>query len=605
MAASDHTAGAAVFIDAATGKVMCDVPLHGKPAGIVFSADGRLTYVAECMAGTVAEIDGDGNVTRRFNVGPWPTGVAMAPKRGWLLVTDSATDSVSIVELASGRVRARVPVGRSPRYVAVTPDERSAVVANRLPGGDASNPASAAVVTLIDLEAGKKEVDVLLPPNSINALGVAVSPDGRWAYVVHNLARAMLPTEQIEYGWINANAMTTIDLTRRQRYATILLDRFDDAAANPWGVAVSPDGATLWITISGVHQIGKLNLVRMHELLRKELPKIVRQRQETKPAGDDPGTTRGSSTYSDSWQIGVKDRTSVEVVISDMPPEYGQGRYLGRILERIDLPGNGPRGLGVSPDGKRLAVAMYYSGDVAWLDTDSMKITRTTPLGNQPEADEARRGESIFHDATYCFQRWLSCSTCHPDGRSDALNWDLLNDGIGNSKNTRSLLLADCTPPVMSRGIRANMEAAVAAGFQFTLFQEPKPADRRAVEMYLRAMEPVASPFLVDGRPSEKARAGKLIFESKTTRCAACHPGPLRTDLRMHDVGTRVPMDEAGRFDTPTLVEIWCTGPYLHHGRARTLREVFTRWNRDDKHGKTSHLSSEEMDALVEFLRSL
>ena len=33
------------------------------------------------------------------------------------------------------------------------------------------------------------------------------------------------------------------------------------------------------------------------------------------------------------------------------------------------------------------------------------------------------------HDTT------ASCATCHPDGRSDGLNWDLLNDGIGNPKN--------------------------------------------------------------------------------------------------------------------------------------------------------------------------
>lgn len=604
LVAGDHTAAAAVFFDVTAGKAIREVPLHGEPAGVAFSADGKLTYVAECTAGTVAEIDGDGEVTRRLKVGSWPMGLAIAPRRGRLLVTDAATNAVSIVELSGGRQLARLPVGRSPRPIAITPDERIAVVANQLPAGNPANPAVAATVTLIDLETGKRTADIRLPPNSINALGVAVSPDGKWAYVTHNLARAMMPTEQIEFGWINANALTTIDLTQQTLYATILLDRFNNAAANPWGVAVSPDGATLWIAFSGTHQVGRLDLARMHALLRKELPEIARQRQ-ARPDEQGESTTRGSMAYSDSWQIGIKDPTSVEIVISAMPPEYGHGRFLSRVFRRIDLPGNGPRGLGVSPDGKRVAAAMYYSGDIVWIDVDRVKVARTTPLGNQPSPDEARRGESIFHDAKYCFQHWLTCSTCHPDGRSDGLNWDLLNDGIGDMKNTKSLLLSDRTPPMMARGIRPDMEAAVAGGFQFILFQEPKPEDRRAVEAYLRAMQPADSPFLVDGRLSQQAEVGKAIFASPETRCAVCHRGPLLTDLRLYDVGTRLPGDEPSRFDTPTLIELWRNAPYLHHGRARTLQEVFTHWNRGDKHGKTSHLSREEINALAEYLRSL
>jgi hypothetical protein len=57
--------------------------------------------------------------------------------------------------------------------------------------------------------------------------------------------------------------------------------------------------------------------------------------------------------------------------------------------------------------------------------------------------DLARRGEFYFHDATVCLEGWQSCSSCHPGGgRSDALDWDLVNDGIGNPKNTKSLFLA-------------------------------------------------------------------------------------------------------------------------------------------------------------------
>jgi hypothetical protein len=43
----------------------------------------------------------------------------------------------------------------------------------------------------------------------------------------------------------------------------------------------------------------------------------------------------------------------------------------------------------------------------------------------------------------------------------------------------------------------------------------------------------------------------------------------------------------------------------LHHGRAKTLREVLTTENKDDRHGKTSQLSATQIDDLVEFLKAL
>ena len=43
----------------------------------------------------------------------------------------------------------------------------------------------------------------------------------------------------------------------------------------------------------------------------------------------------------------------------------------------------------------------------------------------------------------------------------------------------------------------------------------------------------------------------------------------------------------------------------MHHGKAKTLRDVLTTCNKEDKHGKTSHLKEVDIDDLVEFVRSL
>jgi hypothetical protein len=43
----------------------------------------------------------------------------------------------------------------------------------------------------------------------------------------------------------------------------------------------------------------------------------------------------------------------------------------------------------------------------------------------------------------------------------------------------------------------------------------------------------------------------------------------------------------------------------LHDGRAKTLHEIFTTYNPNDKHGKTSELSEQELNDLIEYLKTL
>ncbi len=113
---------------------------------------------------------------------------------------------------------------------------------------------------------------------------------------------------------------------------------------------------------------------------------------------------------------------------------------------------------------------------------------------------------------------------------------------------------------------------------------------------------------------SESAKRGKEIFFSKETNCAECHSGPYYSDstptrpYKLHDVGTGADdsSEKMGpKYDTPTLLGIYRTPPYLHHGKARTLEEVLTTCNKEDRHGKTSQLSAGQIADLVEFLKAL
>jgi cytochrome c peroxidase len=269
----------------------------------------------------------------------------------------------------------------------------------------------------------------------------------------------------------------------------------------------------------------------------------------------------------------------------------------------VALPGKGPRALAVDADG--VWIAEYFTRTLAHYDPDGVQGW-SSPIQELPS-----RGEMLFHDASLCFQRWQSCSSCHPDARVDGLNWDLMNDGIGNPKNTRSMLNSHRLPPVMWTGVRPSAEYAVRSGMRHIQFMEPPEEDAKAIDEYLKSLEPKPGP--VDD-PAAVKRGEKLFFSAKVG-CVGCHPKPLYTDNALHNVGThgefdftvnedgeRVPQKE---FKTPSLIEVWRTGPYLHDGRYPTVREVITKGNHGDMRGRTSHLSEQQIDDLVAFVRSL
>jgi cytochrome c peroxidase len=209
----------------------------------------------------------------------------------------------------------------------------------------------------------------------------------------------------------------------------------------------------------------------------------------------------------------------------------------------------------------------------------------------------------LFNDATICFQQWQSCASCHPDGRADGLNWDLLNDGVGNPKNTKSLLLSIQTPPAMISGIRPDARVAVRAGMKFIQFSIHPEENATEIDRYLEKMKPVPGPRLENGTLSQAALRGKEIF--KTAGCSSCHPAPLLTDMKKYNVGTGIEPESNKEFDTPTLVEAWRTAPYLYDGRAVSLQEVLTLYNKDDKHGKVSALDEQQLEDLIEYLLSI
>jgi cytochrome c peroxidase len=257
--------------------------------------------------------------------------------------------------------------------------------------------------------------------------------------------------------------------------------------------------------------------------------------------------------------------------------------------------------------GDKAYVTEYYSDQLAVVDLASQaeRPISAIALGPEPKPSIQRRGEMLFNDGTVCFQHWQSCGTCHPDSRVDALNWDLMNDGLGNPKNNKSMLLAHRTPPSMWSGVRPDAESAVRSGLTHILFAVRPEAEACAIDEFLKSLTPVPSPHLVNGQLSAAAQRGKKLFQQEKVGCAGCHPAPLYTDLKLHDVGSEGPYDHRTTFVTPTLIEVWRTAPYLHDGHYLSVKELLKEGNHSREGGNTEGFTEQQINDLVEFVLSL
>jgi YVTN family beta-propeller protein len=574
---AEATAEQVAVFDIGKGEVTNIYPVGQCPSGIAVSGCGKQLYVTGASPeGKVHIIDIDkGKVVTRISVGHTPTAPVLSPDGSILYVCNQFDDNVSVIDLAAKKETAVISVMREPSAAAITPDGESLVVANLIPSGAADKDYAAAGVSIIDTDAGKSVATINLPNGSMSLRGVCISPDGKYAYITHILARYQLPTTQLERGWMNTNALSIIDVAGRTLVNTVLLDNVDLGAANPWAVACTADGKYICATHAGTHEISVIDRAALHDKLTRVA------------AGE---------------QV-----TEVSLTSEDVPNDLS---FLVGLRRRIKLTGNGPRSITVI--GTKVYVGEYFTDSIGIVDINPELRPKavSVSLGATAELSIVRTGEKHFHDATLCFQHWQSCVSCHPGVRVDGLNWDLLNDGMGNPKNTKSLLLAHETPPAMVSGIRGNAEAAVRAGIRHIQFAVRPEEDAVAIDEYLKSLEPVRSPRLVKGWFSSEAKQlnpaakrGKKLFVK--AGCDSCHSGQLYTDMKKYNVGTGLGREEDIAFDTPTLVEVWRTAPYLHDGRATTIEQVLGKYNEGDKHGKTSGMSLREIRDLAEFIRSL
>jgi YVTN family beta-propeller protein len=559
--------GSVSVVDTSARKVLREIPVGDKPEGVTWIGKGPMAAVTVYRENRVVFFDTQtGKVVKKLVVAHDPYGIVAnkAGTRAW--VTHEYPGTVSEIDLPGQKVVRSMKAGAFVRGLALSLDEKRLYVTEFY----------TAFLHAIDLKTCKV-VDTWKGHSTDNlSRNVVLHPRRPKAYLSHIRSKIHVADGNGSI-FPHLSICDLVSPNGTKRRTAIALDTYNGVhvVTNPWEAAISPDGKRLYTIYAGTNDMNVSN------------------------------------------------------VIDDDYKEVARAGYAVPV-------GQNPRAVRVSPDGKTVYIFNALDFAVSIHPADNMYRRTTVKVCDSPKNPEWVRGKILFNTALppLTSQRWIACFSCHPDGHHDGRVWQN-PEGL---RKTTALFGAAHTHPLhwsadrdevqdfeytirgRLMGGRGLLDGALKPklGFKATELEEKlagRSKDLDALAIYCNSFDFTLSPHIPSpGKLSPAAQRGKKLFFSKEVNCASCHSGPYYTDsslkkpFKLHDVGTGKDdsTEKMGpKYDTPTLLGIYRTAPYLHHGKAKTLRDVLTTCNKEDKHGKTSHLKPNEIDDLVEFLKSL
>jgi cytochrome c peroxidase len=550
---ANHTADSIALVDLQNGRVLAEQPCGRRPAAVACARDGKRAAVSNLWSGSVSifEIQERGlTPAGNLRVGPFPRGLVFAPDGKTLYVAVAGTEEVLAVAVGARKIMQRWPAPREPRQLALSSDGTLLAAASTRSGQ----------VRCWDTKTGRllweRKVE-----DAFNLTGLVFTHRAKELICTHVVRRDFPVTrENIGKGWVIDSRLTMLE-TRPDAMpfaSQIALDPRGQAVGDPQGGTLSGDGSLLVLAGAGTH-----------ELLVLEADEI-------------PWTAGEPGDFIDPYLLDSEHR-----------------------MRRIPVGGR-PLTVAFLPGTSHVAVANYLLDAVQVVDVKAGKVVRTIPLGAPAQPALARKGEELFYDARRSHNQWFSCHTCHSDGHTCGLTFDTLNDdSFGNPKLTPTLRNVVNTGPWTWHGWQRDLGAAVEKSLTETMFG-PKPTARetQALVAFLATLEHPPNPNRAKGESlTPAAQRGRLLF-SGAAACSRCHQGKHYTSSRNYDVKLEPDGSPYKLWNPPSLLGVNDRGPYLHDGRARTLRDLLQKHHGSEMLGGRK-LTSQETSDLIEFLKSL
>jgi YVTN family beta-propeller protein len=567
-------------LDASTYQPIKTIAVGRVPRGMALSTAGDRLYVTNSWDDTLSVIDTHNlAVIDTWPVGAEPSGVVADRAGKWLFVANRISSDVAVLDAQTGAEEKRLMAGRGASYLTLSPDGSRIYTTHVYPNpsprrtGLENRTPPESEITVID--ATKAIVVDRIPLHAIaGVFHLALSPDGRLGAVTEYHPKNLIPLAHLEHGGAFAYTLTLFG-PLIGKPIEIPLDELDRYASQPFGVAITPDSSRIYVTIGGSECVLAIDIPRLLHFLRSR----------PRPA---------SGSYADDLSAGAN-----------------------YVVARIPV-GHNPRGLTLSRDGRKLYVANRLDDTISVIDTRTLRVATTIALNGPKEVNALRHGEQTFYSARYSFQGQISCSSCHIDSTFDGLQWNLEPNGFGRDIVDNKVLedIKDIAPYKWN-GANPNIPTECGPRTEKYFWRSENYDDLTLADLvtYIRSLPPRPNRWRRPGDDLSAAQErGKTIFERGVdkfgkpiplnNRCSFCHSGPKGTSQKLFDVGTRKSSDSSGLLKAPQLTNIALTGPYLHDGSARTLEEIWTIYNPDDKHGRTNDLTKDELNDLIEYLRT-
>lgn len=546
-----------------------EVEVGKHPKSLAIASDDTV-WVASRDSDSVEILNGNSGATVQTLTLPYgarPVGICAAPNGNAILLTTEGDQLLRRYSATSQSLLDSLPLGPSPRAIAVTHNGNRALVTRFISGKHTAevydvNLSGALsltrTITLLRDYSDDGSASSRGVPNYL--AGIRISPTGSHAWVVgkkDNTNRGTFFADHLSLGHDNTvrAQLMLIDLSANSEDVSMRMDI--DNSDSPTAVAFSPMGDYAFIALQGNGQVAAIDVL---DFLNPSSPGSVSTRWST---GIAPQGILMNPATQQLYTMDFMDRT---VTVLDIDTFLNEG-----------------------------------SANISSVSVEAIEVERLNP--------EVALGKKIFYNAgdpRMSAESYISCATCHIDGGHDGRTFDFTNRGEG-FRNTTDLRGRSG----MGHGFvhwSSNFDeiqdfendirgAFGGTGFltdeQFSNVSDtlgtPKAglsADLDALAAYVTSLGSASypkSPYRdsTTGALSEAAQRGALLFA--TNNCASCHnPVTDYTDRTVHNVGTmrassgaRMGASLSG-IDTPTLLGLHDTAPYLHDGSATTLAEVFT-----------------------------
>lgn len=558
-------------LDVRTQRVVKRAKVGHKPKDLTVSPDGKSLYVSNEWSDTVSVVDtATFQVLKILSTGWGPRGLTTDRPGKVLYVANSVGNDVSILDLSTGAELKRLSALRSPHYVELSRDGRRVYVSNLLP--HLAGPDESPVSELMIIDTQKQIVaERVLIPGVMELRHIAEAPAAQGGYLLVPFLRPknLNPLIQVANGWILTHGVAIVYPAKgtdaavtHSKVTEILLDDIDRYYAGTDGVAFTPDGRYALITHAEAATVSVVDTSRLTQRLRK-------------------------------------------IPAEDLPNRLDTAQQV--LVQRLSTQSN-PTDVLVAPDGHSAYVVNRLDDSLTVYDIPQFQLRGRIDLGGPKEVTALRQGEQLFHDAKFCFQRQFACATCHPDNHIDGVAWNLETPQLGRDRvANRTLRGIAETAPYKWNGHNPDLETQCGPRIAKFLFHSEgfNPIQLENLVAFIKAIPlPPNRHLSADGLLTAAQERGKEIFFQKA--CDTCHPPATHyTSKTSFDVGTAAKYDTSGLFDVPQLDRIYEKPPYLHNGEARSLEEIWTLYNPKDKHGVTSDMTKEQLNDLVEFLKTL